>query len=295
MKSKNTSYDQSSDDRYEVFFDFVDKKIRELNVPAKTTKEEAWEKLVRSVENRQTKIISHRFILRFTAAAASVLLFIAALFYYIQSRPIDVICGTTEMKTIFLPDSSKVYMNAASRISYHPGNWDTERNLELDGEACFEVKSGKKFTVKTVNGTITVLGTSFNVFSREGEFKVFCLSGKVAVENENRVILRKGQWCSNTGINQLKGPVPGNDLKPVSWINGEYWFTDTPLRKVFDEIERQFGVEIICNDCLGRNYTGYFNRKSLREALINVCEPMSLSWDTSGGKITITETPSSPV
>ena len=43
MKTKNTSYDQSSQDRYEVFFDLViGERIKKLKVPAKITKEEAW-------------------------------------------------------------------------------------------------------------------------------------------------------------------------------------------------------------------------------------------------------------
>jgi transmembrane sensor len=288
MKTKNTSYDQSSQDRYEVFFDLViGERIKKLKVPAKITKEEAWENLIKSIEKRPGKIIHPNFAYRLTAIAASILLAVAGFWYFNHNNTVRVICKNAEMKTVFLPDSSKVFLNAASNISYNPHKWNIERNLELNGEACFEVRKGKPFTVKTVHGTITVLGTRFNVLSRGNDFKVFCITGKVAVRNENEVILVKGQRCIATGKNHLTGPEPVKDLKPISWIKGEFWFTNTPVSKVFEEIERQFGIDVIYNSSANRNYTGYFNKNNLSEALMNVCEPMSLTYEWNQGKIII--------
>jgi transmembrane sensor len=287
MKTKNTSYGPSSEDNYEVFFDLVDERFKKLKVPAKITKEEAWEKLVKSIEIRPNKTIHHHFIFRITAVAASILLAVAGFWYINHNNAVTVICKNAELKTVILPDSSKVYINAASNISYNPGKWDKERTLELNGEACFEVKKGSLFTVKTANGTITVLGTRFNVMSRDHDFKVFCVTGKVAVRKENEVILVKGQECRAAEGSLLSSPEPVNDLKPISWINGEFWFTDTPVIRVFDEIERQFGVDIIYKGSEDRNYTGYFNKDNLSEALINVCDPMSLTYENDKGKIVI--------
>jgi ferric-dicitrate binding protein FerR (iron transport regulator) len=109
----------------------------------------------------------------------------------------------------------------------------------------------------------------------------------VAVRKENEVILVKGQECSIAGKDQLTGPEPVNDLKPISWINGEFWFTNTPVSKVFEEMERQFGVEVIYNSSTIRNYTGYFNKSNLSEALMNVCEPMALTYEINKTKIII--------
>jgi len=288
MKIKNTSYDPSSEDRYEVFFDSViGERIKKINVPVKITKEEAWEKLIKSIEDRPGKIIHHNFVYRITAVAASILLAVAGFWYYHQSNTVRVICKSAEIKTVILPDGSKVYINAASNITYNPGKWNVERTLELNGEACFEVRKGKPFTVKTDNGTITVLGTRFNVMSRGNDFKVFCVTGKVAVRKENEVILVKGQECSTTDKVHLTAPETVSDLKPIGWINGEFWFNNTPVFKVFEEIERQFGVDVLYNITTNRNYTGYFNITNLSEALMNVCEPMSLTYENNKGKIVI--------
>ena len=122
--------------------------------------------------------------------------------------------------------------------------------------------------------------------ARSNDFKVFCVTGKVAVRKENEVILVKGQGCSAAG-SHLTSPESVNDLKPISWIHGEFWFTDIPVLKVFAEIERQFGVDVIYNGSANRNYTGYFNKSNLSEALMNVCEPMSLTYESKEGKIII--------
>jgi hypothetical protein len=57
--------------------------------------------------------------------------------------------------------------------------------------------------------------------------------------------------------------------------------------KVFEEIERQFGVDVIYNSSVNRNYTGYFKKNNLSEALMNVCEPMLLTYERNEGKIIV--------
>ena len=55
------------------------------------------------------------------------------------------------------------------------------------------------FLVKTELGTVRVLGTSFNVYEREGNFEVQCLTGKVEVSNQDqseKVILTPGEVVS---------------------------------------------------------------------------------------------------
>ena len=73
---------------------------------------------------------------------------------------------------VTLPDGSKVNLNADSRLTYKPYQWIISRNVELEGEAFFEVKQGKRFSVKSNQNKVNVLGTSFNIFSRPGNYRV---------------------------------------------------------------------------------------------------------------------------
>ncbi len=101
------------------------------------------------------------------AAVVAVLL---AGFYYISTLDTSVKTEIAQTETFLLPDNSEVVLNAGSKITYNKKNWDNSRELSLDGEAYFKVTKGNKFSVKTVEGTVSVLGTQFNVFARDGFF-----------------------------------------------------------------------------------------------------------------------------
>ena len=65
-----------------------------------------------------------------------------------------------------LPDGSTFVLNADSRLSYDKNNWGTARKISLTGEAFFSVQKGAVFSVETPTGSVQVLGTKFNVWSR---------------------------------------------------------------------------------------------------------------------------------
>ncbi|MEM9931461.1 MAG: FecR domain-containing protein, partial [Bacteroidota bacterium] len=93
-----------------------------------------------------------------------------------------------------LPDGSVVYANAVTTLSYSPQEWSSARDVQLKGEAFFEVEKGSNFTVNTPQGTVEVLGTSFNVLAREDIFEVICYTGKVRVTaGERTAELSPGQ------------------------------------------------------------------------------------------------------
>ena len=129
---------------------------------------------------------------------------IAASFLVLFSIGISLRLYTTEIYTLtnensnhILPDGSKIELNAATTISYHPYWWKFNRSVNLEGEAFFKVQKGEEFNVISSNGTTQVLGTSFNIYSRNEEYKVYCKSGKVRViDNElKEVILQPGEFA----------------------------------------------------------------------------------------------------
>ncbi|MGB3800860.1 MAG: FecR family protein, partial [Lewinella sp.] len=95
--------------------------------------------------------------------------------------------GFAEQKSVALPDGSIVRLNANSSLSYAP-DWDDreDREVILRGEAYFEVlpnpTTGQKFLVTTPDLTVAVLGTVFNINSREEETSVFLEEGKIALQ-----------------------------------------------------------------------------------------------------------------
>lgn len=147
---------------------------------------------------------------------------------------------TTEF---LLPDNSSVLLNSGSSVEYKKWNWNNERKLKLDGEAYFKVAKGKKFEVATELGTVSVLGTQFNVKSRATRLDVTCYEGKVQVNYQNQdIILTQGMTVSfANGTKIIAGET--NRLEP-EWLQKEVNFSKENLPAILDEISRQYNVVI---------------------------------------------------
>ncbi|WP_321539039.1 FecR family protein [Flavobacterium piscinae] len=142
-----------------------------------------------------------------------------------------------------LPDDSSVLLNAGSSVEYKKWNWNNERKLKLDGEAYFKVAKGKKFEVATALGTVSVLGTQFNVKNRATRLDVTCYEGKVQVNYQNQqVILTKGMMISFENGTQIYAGET-KSLEP-EWLKKEVNFSKENLQAILDEINRQYNVVV---------------------------------------------------
>lgn len=189
-----------------------------------------------------------------------------------------------------LSDGSEINLNSESKISFSKKNFGSSRRLNLYGEAFFKVKTGNPFTVKTPNGTVTVLGTSFNVFSRDKDFKVACLSGEVMVTSmKQSVTIASGESAMLNGEKLIK--YQNDKIKYITgWLNGEFYFENTPLYLVFNEIERQYNVKFVGMKRVDEYFTGSFVNKDLRTALEIVCIPMGLEYEIrDNGKVSVSK------
>ena len=177
-----------------------------------------------------------------------------------------------------LPDGSEVNLNGNSQINYK-NNFEDKRILQLQGEAFFDVQKGESFEVETDIGTVSVLGTSFNVFSREGIFVVACKTGKVKVEAEsNSYVLEKGENIRiEKGSTEGKGII--EDSKIGNWVNGETYFSKASLREVVLSLSSVYNSDILLPSSLqNEKYTGSFVHNDFQKALKMVFSPMGISY-----------------
>jgi len=192
-------------------------------------------------------------------------------------------------ESILLPDGSVIQANADSKISYDESNWSTKRVVHLEGEAFFKIIKGKPFTVITPVAKIEVLGTSFNIFSRDTEFKVVCKTGEVKVSlhdiDENRTLIKNelAYLFDGTFIKETKA-----EEAKIPWLNDQFEFNNISLKKVFREVERQFDVDIK-SDFIIQNtfYKGSFKKTTLDEVLDQICRPMNLTYEKTDRQISI--------
>ncbi len=259
---------------------------KSLNVPEPKTETEAWAELSAKLNQTQNRIKPTRAMYVSMAAAASVALFIG-LFFMFGNSETKFTAQLGEHKTVYLPDSSIVVMNAETEISFDSDSWDENREVKLSGEAFFKVKKGSRFAVVTPNGTVEVLGTSFNTFARGTDLNVACRTGKVKVSNKtDNQIITPGESVKTSGEKLVKSTF--DNSTESDWRSGTFSYESADLQSVFDEMERQFKVKVsLPKDAKLRKYSGNFDTKNINEALQNVCIPMSLSYTINGNKIEI--------
>jgi ferric-dicitrate binding protein FerR (iron transport regulator) len=176
-----------------------------------------------------------------------------------------------------LPDQSEVKLNAESSISYHPYWWKINRQVKFEGEAFFKVEKGRKFTVVSRKGLTQVLGTSFNIFAREEIYKVVCITGTVRVKSKqgNEAIIKSNSKAEIKSNGQIDVLTNIETYPEISWRRNIFLFTATPVREVFSEIERQYGVKIDIEMDDNSLYTGNFTKdQNVEEILEYVCPAM---------------------
>ena len=218
------------------------------------------------------------------AAVAVIGLFIT--FYFLSSRTTQITTAAGEMAQVELPDASRVLVNAGSELSYKKGGWESERNVSLSGEAYFKVAKGSRFDVVTPDGTVSVLGTEFNVKQRDDYFEVRCYEGLVRVTTPDRnVELAAGTYYRMAGSMQEQGR--HQDRLP-SWSEDTSSFDRVELKQVADELSRQFGLNIRLEQVdQTRLFTGSFDHSDPDEALEALTRPLNLRYVRSGSEVII--------
>tara|TARA_R110002050_G_scaffold16719_1_gene50523 strand:- start:177846 stop:178754 length:909 start_codon:yes stop_codon:yes gene_type:complete len=198
------------------------------------------------------------------------------MFFFNQLTKVDTLVA--QKTTIELPDASRVVLNALSEIRYNEKKWNTNREIELKGEAFFDVAKGAKFDVVTTTGTVSVLGTEFNVKQRGTIFEVTCYEGTVrVVSGNNTEILNVGDHFKS-----MNGEVIADKHTNAmpKWINNMSDFKRIPVSEVFAELERQYGITIVAEQINSDQlFTGAFAHDNLENALNAISEPLGLNYE----------------
>ena len=244
------------------------------------SKEDVWASLEKTITDDQTvqKTNTIRFVWLKYSAAASILIAIGlGLFARLYTTTVDVPAEQNSQHT--LPDGSIVFLNAESSINYHPYWWSFNREVELNGEAFFEVEKGETFSVLSSMGSVEVLGTSFNIYNRDQTYTVYCKTGKVRVQNQqaNEVILKPGQ-VTNAESLARQTTEDLNSEQIMSWRLNKFLYNTTPLTKVLEDFERHYGIKIDVqmNHINELHYTGLFKRDIGAEKALEI---VSFSFD----------------
>lgn len=272
-----THFDQlNTDEKVDIF-------VGGYRVPQTKNKAEAFELLRTKLDETSMEKPIRNLRIFWSAAASIALIALLTTVYFYKSEPSQIIANKGQHLEYTLPDGSNVTVNADSKISFSESGFTKQRILKLEGEAFFSVQKGKPFVVNTQTGSVEVLGTTLNVYSRHNELSVSCLTGKVQVTaNGQSMIIEPGEKADLvSGTLQKTTNIQTNQMG--EWRSGEFHFDNVPLISIFEEIERQFNVNITTKGLENRFFTGSFSNKNLKEVLETVCLPMHLDYEIKNG------------
>ena len=246
-------------------FDKIEKLIQKANqdynlliIPDKN---KVWDRLSQQLEIIENEIPRHQSLYKWDykkflfnppkisprwLATLSLVILLSIPFVYEKLNYKTAYAKMGEKNSVELPDGSLITLNSDSQVQFNKKFNISNRTIDLEGEAYFDIKKGDSpFIINTNYATVTVLGTSFNLKSREDGFELGVNSGVVSVSNGiKNITLLKGQLIN------LKSDLD-DDLTPQKsysnypdWINNKFYCEKTPLIELYSEIERRFNIEV---------------------------------------------------
>ncbi|MGN6420066.1 MAG: FecR family protein [Pseudobacter sp.] len=154
-----------------------------------------------------------------------------------------------------LPDGTKIWLNAASSITYPAVFAGNERSIKVSGEVYMEIaKDARRPFLVDVDGrsTVQVLGTSFNInsYTDEGIIRTTLVEGSVKVKaahsrrNQQAVTLKPGQQAVITSNSDEIRLQPANIDQVLAWKNGFINFESGSFQEVMRQIERWYDIDV---------------------------------------------------
>jgi transmembrane sensor len=225
-------------------------------------------------------------------------------YHFTKTSPEAVASAAPEFNTITTPrggqykvelvDGTKVWLNAASSLRFPQAFTGTDRQVELTGEAYFEVAKNKEkpFIVKANGTQVQVLGTHFNVnaYSDNNNITTTLLEGSVRMSNaSSAVMLVPGQQGSAGGNGSAIKVSKADTEENMAWINGFFVFHDESIVNVMKQVSRWYDVDIEYRDNVQQNeFGGTISRyKNINELLNNMQLTRTIHYKIEGRRVII--------
>lgn len=224
------------------------------------------------LEEHQQNINRFRVRDRYKNIAVAVVLavtFISILASYVQNDLLSKEFIVSGQREILLPDSTEVFTNKETTLSFHQNLW--KREAHLDGEAFFEVQRDERrpFVIHVGETSIKVLGTSFLVKAYPDQrVQVSVVSGKVAIQHKDHIAeIRAGEEVLVTGNDELKKS-PSIDPNLLAWKTGRLIFKNSLVSEVLKDLGQLHDVRFETKDDRNVNSPGSLITSPLRKRWI---------------------------
>jgi transmembrane sensor len=198
--------------------------------------------------------------IRMSAAAILAIAFtFGGIYYYYANKSTGLITirvGYGQTKTLWLPDSSKVILNANSTLKFAKNWGNANREVWLSGEGLFKIshvynKSNTplKFIVNADHCQVKVLGTIFNVRTAPDSTAVTLLQGKVKLNApQDSTLLSPGEYAVyRTGIHSLVKAEADTSIV-TAWVKAKYIFKSASVKEICQKLTAYYGSRYVVNN-----------------------------------------------
>lgn len=225
--------------------------------------------------------------------------------YKAQQKPEEILYNTMltprgGQYEVALADGTKVWLNSLSSLRYPVAFSGTEREVELTGEAYFEVAKdpAMPFIVRIASfpgdtpAEIRVMGTHFNVMAYRDEKAVATtlLEGSVrVVKGDVSGMLAPGEQAQLSGDGKLAIIKDYDVSQAIAWKNGTFAFNDTPLEEIMRQIARWYDVKVAFHDDVqSLQFGGVISRRENASAVLDLLELTGeVKFDVNGRNIVV--------
>lgn len=262
-----------------------DQMCRAFRIPEQKDKHTAYQDTLKKIgegkrrrNGHEALLLSPVYRIAISTAASLILIFLLHLFLTQQTT-----FRTDEQTTSFrLPDQSRVVLSSNSAINYSKYFWN--RKVKLQGEAYFEVNKGKKFIVKTDEGSISVLGTRFLVTEKEDQLTVSCFEGKVSVKNKNLHEVIPAGTSADFQDEVLTAKSQTTMLYPSSAVFNQQYSAEE-IHQVLAALEQFFQVTIQLEAEREYLFSGHLETANLESALKIITRSLNLSYSFKSNEV----------
>lgn len=193
---------------------------------------------------------------------------------------------------IVLQDGSQVWLNSLSSIRYPTVFTGPKREVEVSGEAYFEIsKNIKPFIVKVRQMEVEVLGTHFNINSYEDEstIKTTLLEGRVKVKSAGVVnFLKPGQQAKLNSSGTISIVSNVNLKKVIAWKDGVFEFDNADIETIMRQLARWYDVVVEYKEPVSMHFDGSISRNvNLSKVLQILEETDAVKFEVRGNRIVV--------
>jgi len=194
---------------------------------------------------------------------------------------------------VLLPDGSKVWLNNASSLRYPVAFTGKDREVELKGEAYFEIarNSSQPFKVRVDDMLVDVLGTSFNIsaYQDESTIKTTLVSGAVRVsKGDTRTLLKPSEQVLLNSVGKLSVLKDVDVDGVVAWKSGYFHFERADIKTVMRMLARWYDLDVRYEGPVtDRLFGGDIQRDLNLSQVLEILQKNQVHFDLDGRKLTV--------